>query len=571
MFIKINEAKKPLASFAIYFLIICSVMLQAPTAEASATGTATESGSTIMLGPMPDMSIPRVNRTTADHSQFDELKKKFRKTRDVIKACLKCHNTGAEQIHKTKHWNWDFTNRETGQKLGARNIINNFFMNTASNEASCSHCHIGSGWKGNKFNYEKNENVDCLICHDTTGKYAFKKFHTARGDCGVCHDEVPETPGDKKHKTDMTEIALNVGPTSRRTCGSCHYMGGGGINVKHGDLDSSLTAPNKDLDVHMDVDGLNFSCAECHNSDQHAIRGSRYEGEKKDINGITIPGKALPRRSSCRSCHGDRPMKDNKLNDHTDKIACQTCHIPKIARGGYATKTYWDWSTAGKLDADGNPILERDKNGNVTYSTQKGHSEWAENLQPDYIWSNGNAVYTLLSDKINPDKTVQINRFLGDSADPNALISPVKTMRGKQPYDAGNNTLAAVNMFALHRSSNDTSDFWRNFDWEKAIAKGMKAVKQEFSGEVGFIETEMLWPINHMVAPAKQAVDCIDCHRKNGRLENIEGIYIPGRDSFYLLDMAGWGMLLGTFAGILVHGLLRIFAHKRRNNRSVKS
>jgi octaheme c-type cytochrome (tetrathionate reductase family) len=537
---------------------IFALGLFAPLANAEVD----DNGWTIILGPMPDMSQPRINGSTADHSRFDVLKKKFRKVRDVNNACLSCHNEGARQIHKTKHWTWEYDNSATGQKLGARHVINNFFMSTASNEASCSHCHIGSGWKGNKFDFSREENVDCLTCHDTTGKYAFKKFHTARGNCSVCHEEIPESPGDKKHKTDLNEIALNVGPTSRRTCGSCHFMGGGGVNVKHGDLDPSLTRPDHDLDVHMDAKGLNFTCTACHSTDQHAVRGSRYETEASDINGVTVPGKQSPRRSSCVSCHGERPMHDEKLNDHTDKVACQTCHIPSIARGGYATKTRWDWSTSGQLDADGNPFLKKDDKGNVTYSSQKGDSEWQENLVPEYIWSNGSAEYTLLGDTIDPGKTVSINSFLGGPDDPQSRIWPVKKSRSKQPYDAGNNTLVAVNMFALHRFANDKDAYWRNLDWQRAIAKGMKTVGREFSGNVGFVETEMLWPVNHMVAPARKALGCADCHSDNGRLKNIEGIYIPGRDTFPLVEWLGWGMAFASFAGILLHGLIRIIFRK---------
>ncbi|GAG21916.1 unnamed protein product, partial [marine sediment metagenome] len=162
------------------------------------TAIAANSDAVPILGPMPEQGSPRVIDTTADHSRFEVLDKKFRKTRDITKVCLSCHNEGANQIHKTTHWTWEFSNPATGQQLGARHVINNFFMNTASNEASCSHCHIGSGWDGNEFDFAREENVDCLVCHDTTGKYAFKKFHTARGNCSVCHDEIPETPDEKR-------------------------------------------------------------------------------------------------------------------------------------------------------------------------------------------------------------------------------------------------------------------------------------------------------------------------------------------------------------------------------------
>jgi hypothetical protein len=77
----------------------------------------------------------------------------------------------------------------------------------------------------------------------------------------------------------------------------------------------------------------------------------------------------------------------------------------------------------------------------------------------------------------------------------------------------------------------------------------------------------MLWPVTHMVAPAQKALGCADCHGANGRLKNIEGIYIPGRDTVPLVEWLGWGMVLATFAGVLLHGLIRIAFHK---NGSVK-
>ena len=39
--------------------------------------------------------------------------------------------------------------------------------------------------------------------------------------------------------------------------------------------------------------------------------------------------------ATCEACHGDTPHKNKeRLNSHTDKIACQTCHVPQFARGG---------------------------------------------------------------------------------------------------------------------------------------------------------------------------------------------------------------------------------------------
>jgi hypothetical protein len=90
----------------------------------------------------------------------------------------------------------------------------------------------------------------------------------------------------------------------------------------------------------------------------------------------------------------------------------------------------------------------------------------------------------------------------------------------------------------------------------------MKAANAPFSGQVDFLKTEMYWPITHMVAPKEKAVGCNECHAKGGRLDKIEGIYIPGRDANQLVNLIGWLAAGGTLAGVMLHGLVRIMRRK---------
>lgn len=46
------------------------------------------------------------------------------------------------------------------------------------------------------------------------------------------------------------------------------------------------------------------------------------------------------------------------------------------------------------------------------------------------------------------------------------------------------------------------------------VEKGLK-----YSGQHGFVETEMWWRINHMVSPKDKALQCNDCHNKGERLD----------------------------------------------------
>ena len=62
--------------------------------------------------------------TTADHTKFKQLQKIFNSGPEVTKACLECHTEAAGQIHRTKHWKWEFLNPETKQTLGKKTVIN---------------------------------------------------------------------------------------------------------------------------------------------------------------------------------------------------------------------------------------------------------------------------------------------------------------------------------------------------------------------------------------------------------------------------------------------------------------
>ncbi len=481
--------------------------------------------------------IAAAGDSTAVHSRFASLNKKFSSGPEVTRACLECHTEAAKQIHGTKHWTWEYTNPATGQRLGKKNVVNNFCIGTASNIAACSSCHIGYGWKDDSFDFSSEANVDCLVCHDTTGGY---------------HKDA------NRRKPNLRKVAMNVGETSRATCGACHFKGGGGAAVKHGDLDPSLVEPDMFLDVHMDTDGLNFTCATCHRGDQHAVAGSRYSPTAADAGRVAVPGRSEGKRASCQSCHDQKPHGTNdRLNDHTAKIACQTCHIPRYSRGDYASKEYWDWSSAGQTKPDNTPISRHDAKGREIYNSKKGDFRWEDNVVPGYVWFNGVVDYTLLGDPIDPKGVVEINAFRGGPDDPGARIWPVKVMRGKQPYDTVNKTLAVP-----HTVGKD--GFWKTFDWGSALAKGMESAGQPFSGKYGFVETAMLWPINHMVAPKEEALGCVDCHAENGRLANIAGLYIPGRDANRLLDGAGLGLIVLTLFGVIGHGIVRaLFSFKR--------
>lgn len=504
---------------------------------------------------------PADGTAAQDHSKFAALQENFATGPEVTRACLTCHTNASKEIHKTEHWKWEYKNPTTGQMLGKRHVVNNFCTSAAANYDSCATCHIGYGMKDG-FDFTSEQNVDCLVCHDKTGKY--RKQPGLAGNVVGRDMELPPGSGKIVKAIDLRAIAQGVGKTSRATCGACHFNGGGGDGVKHGDLDSSLESPEKALDVHMDADGNNFTCATCHQTDGHQVPGSRYAPTAQDKGPAHLRGKAdAGNPATCQACHGQTPHKAPnaaRLNDHTAKVACQTCHIPTFARGGIPTKMSWDWSTAGKRGPDGKPLVVKNKEGEVIYNGIKGDFVMAEKVIPEYVWFNGTVQYTLPGDKIEDNgRPIGSNRFEGSATDGKSMIWPVKLFSGKQPYDPVNKTLIAP-----HLAGADSTAYWTNLNWEKAAAAGMEAIHQPFSGKVSFIATESMWPITHMVAPAKDALHCEACHASGGRLEKVSGMYMPGRgrDHASWLDLSGWILAALALAGVLVHGAVRVFNKK---------
>jgi hypothetical protein len=91
----------------------------------------------------------------------------------------------------------------------------------------------------------------------------------------------------------------------------------------------------------------------------------------------------------------------------------------------------------------------------------------------------------------------------------------------------------------------------------------MQAQGLNYSGDMKFVDTEMSWPITHMVAPKEDALSCQQCHKENGRLAAITDIYMPGRNNTPLIDKLGWTIALLTLIGVLVHGGIRYLMSKR--------
>lgn len=507
-----------------------------------------------------DIHAPGGSWTTADHSKHEALNKDFATAEEVTAACLSCHTEAAKQIQHTIHWTWICPKSDPEKPMGKYGLtLNNFCIAVPSNEPRCTSCHVGFGWKDASFDFTNQTKVDCIVCHES--QHTYKKFPTGAG-----YPAAKETvfKGNKKtyKPADWKKLAQTVARPDRVNCGTCHFNGGGGDAVKHGDLDSTLVKPSKNLDVHMDAEGLNFSCARCHTTKEHRIAGRCYKSPAAPEQGerLSLTEADLASKIYCESCHSATPHKaGHKANDHTDKVACQSCHIPAFAREK-ATKMNWDWSTAGKKK-DGKPFQIPGPHKKPSYDSKKGDFVWEKNVQPEYRWYSGGMEYVLVTDKIDPNAgPVAINHPIGDPDDPNARIMPFKVHRGKQPYDSKNNTFVFPHLFGKKGSG----AYWGDWDWKKAIEGGMAAKGLPFSGEYGFVETEYYYQTTHMVAPKENSVACNECHVSQGRLEGIHGVYMPGRDASSMADMFGWGAVIASLIAVVIHGLGRALLGGRK-------
>lgn len=525
-------------------LNVCAVILMVvsfflvPDAYAK-KGTADQAPGRTMAQQATKAKTPWI---TTDHSNHKALKTPFRSGPEITKACLSCHNEAEKQFQETIHWTWKAHKNEKGVQMGKAGYSLNNFCISANNQQDkgCLSCHPGWG--------KQTEATNCLVCHGRKEINWTEAFEDLNAFLMEADPESKEMASELQ--AEIQDAVQKVGLPTRQNCGSCHFNGGGGDGVKHGDLDTSLVNPNKALDVHMGIDGQNFDCVRCHTTVQHNISGRIYTAPAY-TNRKSLIEDDLTSKITCESCHSATPHKaGSKANDHTDKVACQTCHIPTFARVN-PTKMSWDWSKSGKTK-NGKPYKTKGPFGKHDYLSIKGQMKWGKNIQPEYFWFNGSIKSLTAKDEIDPARVVALSHPIGTSDDINARIFPFKVHRSSQPYDKINKTL-------LTPMLSGPNGYWQTLDWQKALSAGSKSLGLDFSGKFDFVETTYVFPTTHMVAPKKNVVGCTECHTGNdSRLASLAGFYMPARDDAGIIDTLGWLAAIGALVGVCLHGFGRI-------------
>ena len=452
---------------------------------------------------------------------------------DGTSSCLKCHEDAGNHVMMTGHWKWQGEASkvdEHGDHVHGKNdMINNFCIAVPSNEGRCTQCHTGYGYADKNFDFGKAEGIDCLICHDQSGTYR----------------KAPKTAGLPEPDVDLLRVARSVGKNDgipqRANCISCHAKAGGGDNVKHGDLSTAMIATTREFDVHMGTNGANMSCVACHN----IKRTQAGDPVDHGIGGMPFHSVDEGSLKQCADCHGDntqahqnKEMGELFVNkhgqSHHERLACQTCHIPSIARQ-VSTKTEWDWSTAG--DAGRVPVLDAD--GRPDYDKMKGSFVWEKSVRPVLRAHNGEWQKMMIgeNDKHDGAPSAENPVILASPAaapnDADAKIYPFKLMTGKQIADANNNTMLVPHLFGM---AGGDHPYWKDYDWGLALEDGADYTGQTYTGAYEFVETEMLLSVNHEVPPGAMALgkggECADCHGGDQidwpALGHAEDPYHPG-------------------------------------------
>ena len=395
-------------------------------------------------------------------------------------SCLSCHPTAGAEMLASVHFQYESAEANieghAGHTHGKTDFINNFCIALASNEGRCTQCHAGIGWADNTYDRTDPTKIDCLICHDLSGTYV----------------KEPKTAGAPPPDLDLDACAQQVGVPTRSNCLACHAKAGGGDNVKHGDLNTDLKDPTRDMDVHMEALGLDYSCQTCHSTMNHKVPG------------MSVPGDGAG-RVLCTKCHSDAPHENATYNAHTARIACQTCHVPVIGRS-MPTKIDWDWSTAGQ-NMDPIPV---DEYGKETYSKLKGTFVWGMDVAPTLRWYNGNWNRMIINENDSySSEPASLASPVGSKGDANSKIYPFKYMVGKQPADANNHTVLVPHLFG---GAGGPNPYWAKFDWDLALIDGAAYTGQTYTGAFEFVQTEMYLAVNHGVAPKAEALTCSKCH-----------------------------------------------------------
>ena len=278
------------------------------------------------------------------------------------------------------------------------------------------------------------------------------------------------------------EAALTVHMPTRTSCLKCHATAGGGNGLKRGDLAMASADAPVEADVHLSPGGANLTCQACHQTQDHKMLGR----------GIDLRVNDRPEMLTCDSldCHTSTPHTSKRLNSHTARVACQTCHISTYAKLA-PTEIHRDWLDPHWVQG--------------VYSGQGGYKpreHTASDLTPTYGWYNGQShVYKLGQvPTLREDGTYEIAAPLGDVRSEGSKIYPMKEH---------------TSVLGMHDETGQmipysTTKFFFTGRFEDAIADGL--AERNLTGDWSIVTGHTYQSLNHGVEPRESALQCDQCH-----------------------------------------------------------
>jgi hypothetical protein len=257
----------------------------------------------------------------------------------------------------------------------------------------CGQCHIG-GMYGPPSDLmlpmkikdtNREEAIDCLICHSRT--YDMNQRFVQR-------DKV----GTRWNQDRSMKAAMGVGLPNSATCLRCHQHTMGGDTYAHNATAKATGVKNprilhawtkRGTPFHPEHDAhaaAGMSCMDCHVAVGHKIARGKQ--------GVDLVSNDLPEvEVSCTQCHSDAPHVRNKhtraiLNGHTERLACQTCHITQLQKNSVVLI---DWI---------NPIFNEEE-GIWTPSPLLVSRDMR--VAADYLWYNGMGTFLANALGDNPE------------------------------------------------------------------------------------------------------------------------------------------------------------------------
>lgn len=404
--------------------------------------------------------------------------------------------------------------------------------------------------------------VDCLICHSEGYDMNLKQV-------------VEDRDGRRRWGQDRTlKAALTVTKPTAQACLRCHQHNFGGdiyVDEAGPSFMQSIRNPGRERprvmhpgskrgtpfsptwDVHA---AAGLSCLECHASEGHLIA--------KGTHTTTMMADDLPDvEVACEKCHTASPHGDARLNLHTTRLACQTCHIPSLQADNATMRDFsrtvfepgaglYVYTDELKETGPGKGIVYAWWNGDATFlGNPIGDNPNNKNLyrfyRPDNIWPEFTGYdYAAWYERVmrpiakrKPSKLYAMKRYNGKQHIDLKNIGPFGGMF--VPYnlpvylstgDPGGAAKAEVRksmiemmygwMFKFYLMDRFMA-FMSIESWDTSAYQGLRGLK---NAEPRWLPNDASMEISHAIRK-KGALSCRSCHSPRGVLDWAALGYAP--------------------------------------------